>query len=258
MRLARRAAKPVSVFTAFFWLLISGPYQSALAAMIDTEAVLDIDRAQSARIYLETLISRQDIREILVSRGIDPEEARARINSLSDSEVNAIADKVEQLPAGGIFEILLVAALLVFLILLFTDIAGHTDVFSFVKKSSVRDSSRTDTASKTIESKLIQNLLIHFEQDSNELSDKAIAKLNQAYDTMVKNPEAKLAIYGSQDSKKSQSYDKMLSENRVYTVKMYLVGKGLNPQRTKTVLDSPRVKPPVNSVEVKIEVKAEK
>ena len=47
----------------------------------------------------------------------------------------AVSDRLDQLPAGsGALEVILVVALIVFLVLLITDITGHTDVFPFVKK----------------------------------------------------------------------------------------------------------------------------
>ena len=102
--------------------------------MVPTEATIYQIKAQDARDHLNTLISKNDIKESLMSLGIDPDEAKARVNSLSDSEVVEVADKIEQLPAGrGAFGALLGAALIVFLVLLLTDILGYTDVFPFVK-----------------------------------------------------------------------------------------------------------------------------
>ena len=136
MKAVRRMLKPVGFFLAVLMLLISGPFQTALAAMIGTETVLDQSRGQEARAYLNQLLAREDIQAALVARGIDPQEARARIDSLSDAEAVLAADKFDQLPAGsGFFEALLIVAFLVFLILLITDITGYTDVFPFVHSS---------------------------------------------------------------------------------------------------------------------------
>lgn len=134
MKVARQTLKPVSFVLAFFMLMISGPFQSAYAAIIGTETVLDSARGQDARAYLKQLLAREAVQNALVTRGIDPREARARIDSLSDAEAINAADKFDQLPAGsGFFEALLIVAFLVFLILLITDIAGYTDIFPFVK-----------------------------------------------------------------------------------------------------------------------------
>jgi hypothetical protein len=134
MKLIRKLSKPIAIFLSFYMLMLACPYQSVWAAMIGTESVLDVDRDQSPRGYLNTLLAREDIQAALVSRGIDPQEAQTRIDSLSDAEVNDIVNKLDQLPAGGFFGELLLIAFLVFVILLITDIAGYTHIFPFVKK----------------------------------------------------------------------------------------------------------------------------
>ncbi len=134
MKAVRKTVRPVGFLMAMLMLLISGPFQSALAAMVPTETVFDSARVQDARGYLQQLLAREDVRRALVNQGIDPNEARARIDSLSDAEAVNIAGKLDRLPAGGgFFEALLIVALIVFLVLLITDIAGYTDIFPFVK-----------------------------------------------------------------------------------------------------------------------------
>jgi hypothetical protein len=135
MKNVRILLKPVGVFLAIFLFILSGPYQSAIAAMIGTDAVVDADRVQNAREYLNHFLAREDVRNALIARGIDPQEAQIRVDSLTDQEAQFLADKLEQLPAGGNFFVaLLVIAFIVFLVLLATDIAGYTDIFPFVKK----------------------------------------------------------------------------------------------------------------------------
>jgi hypothetical protein len=135
MEIIRKTSKPTAVFLSFYMLMLACPYQSVWAAMIDTESIIDLDRGQRARDYLNNLWAREDIQAALVSQGIDPQEAKVRIDSLSDVEANDIVNKLDQLPAGGgAIETLIVIVFLVFLILLITDIAGYTDVFPFVKK----------------------------------------------------------------------------------------------------------------------------
>jgi hypothetical protein len=68
-----------------------------------------------------------------MGQGIDPIEAKARLDSLSDAEVIRLAEQIENLPAGGdALGILVGAALIVFIVLLITDILGYTNVFPFV------------------------------------------------------------------------------------------------------------------------------
>jgi Family of unknown function (DUF6627) len=135
MKNVRILLKPVGVFLAIFLFILSGPYQSAMAAMIGTEAVVDADRVQDAREYLNHFLAREDVKNALISQGINPQEAKIRVDNLTDQEAQFLADKLEQLPAGGNFFVaLLVIVFIAFLILLATDIAGYTDIFPFVKK----------------------------------------------------------------------------------------------------------------------------
>jgi hypothetical protein len=118
-------------------LLLSLPHKSAFAGMIGTETVLNATRGQEARDYLNRILAREDVWASLVAQGIDPLEAKARVESLSDAEVVSLADQIEELPAGGsALGIIVGALLIVFIVLLITDILGYTDIFPFVKKHS--------------------------------------------------------------------------------------------------------------------------
>lgn len=135
MNTVRTMAKPVSWFLVVFMVIVFSPYQTVLAKMITTEIVLDAARVNASRAYVETVLSRKDVTAALVSQGIDVKEARARINALSDAEIIDLADRMENLPAGGSsLGIVVGAVLVIFVVLLVTDILGYTDVFTFVRK----------------------------------------------------------------------------------------------------------------------------
>jgi hypothetical protein len=136
MTLIRNRLKPVSIFLVALMVLLSLPYQSALAALIGTEDLMESQRAVEARAYITSVLAREDIQKALMARGIDPIEAQARADSLTDQEAIQFADTMEQLPAGGLIGYLVGLAVLVFLVLLITDILGFTDIFPFVKKTA--------------------------------------------------------------------------------------------------------------------------
>jgi hypothetical protein len=88
----------------------------------------------SGRELLASLFDRADVRAALERRGVSPDEAKARVNALSDDEVERLAARFDSLPAGGSgFETFLVIGFLVFVTLLITDILGFTKVFSFTR-----------------------------------------------------------------------------------------------------------------------------
>jgi hypothetical protein len=71
------------------------------------------------------------MRERMQALGVSPQAARDRVDALNDEEVAALADRLDQLPAGGTD--VLTVALIVFLVLLLTDILGYTKIFPFTK-----------------------------------------------------------------------------------------------------------------------------
>ena len=130
----RCSARYVSFFMTLTMIFMTLPLQTVCAAMVGTETVLTTTQTQTARENLIRFLEREDIKAAMTDQGINSLEAKARVDSLSDAEVIQIAKKMDQLPAGGDgLGIVIGAALIVFLVLLFTDIAGYTNVFPFVK-----------------------------------------------------------------------------------------------------------------------------
>ncbi len=131
MKLMRRMTRGVSsvVLVAFALLSVHLPVQ---AAMVGTGEVIAQQQGTVDRGQLLEALAREDVRAQLQALGVNPAEARARIAALSDAELQSLAGKLHELPAGG--DVLGVAVFL-FLVLLVTDILGFTNVFPFVKKT---------------------------------------------------------------------------------------------------------------------------
>ena len=135
MKPIRSRIKPVSWFMAILMIVMLTPCHAVLAAMISTETLLDAERITQARATVDAVLAREDVQAAMVARGIDVQEAMLRTRALSDAEIVSLADNLDNLPAGGgTLETILIITLIVFLVLLFTDIAGATDIFPFVKK----------------------------------------------------------------------------------------------------------------------------
>jgi hypothetical protein len=135
MKLIRQRLKITGVFLVILMLMVAVPYQSVLAAMIETEATLEITaEGQEARNAIKTILAREDAQAVLRAQGIDPLEAMARVDSLTDTEARRIAGEIEDLPAGGGFlvTVLMVVGIIV-VILIITDAMGYTNVFTFVR-----------------------------------------------------------------------------------------------------------------------------
>ena len=76
-------------------------------------------------------LEREDVRAQLAARGVGPAQAQARVAALTDAEAAQLAGAIDALPAGGVD--ILGVALVVFLVLLLTDILGYTKIFPFTK-----------------------------------------------------------------------------------------------------------------------------
>ena len=127
----RRIGKPVMPLVTFALLVLSMHMPAAQAALIGTDTVVRAEQAQQDRARLEQLLNREDVKQQLLAQGVDAADAKARVDALSDSEVQTLAQRIDQLPAGGDA---LGAIVFVLVLLLITDILGFTDVFPFVKK----------------------------------------------------------------------------------------------------------------------------
>lgn len=115
-------------------LLFLGFAQSVQAALIGTGEVAAAAVAAAAahqdRAKLLAELARPDLQARLESLGISRSDAESRIAALTDEEAAVLAERMDSAPAGGD---VLGAILLVFFVLLVTDIMGFTKVFPFTR-----------------------------------------------------------------------------------------------------------------------------
>jgi hypothetical protein len=130
MDILRRLTKPVSHLVVLGMLALSLHLPAANATMVGTETVVNAAQAQQSRERVLSTLNRDDVKTQLMARGVDPAQVQARLDSLTDEEVQTLAAKMDQLPAGGDGLGLLV---FIFVVLLITDILGFTNIFPFVK-----------------------------------------------------------------------------------------------------------------------------
>ena len=135
MKLIRQRSKSTGVLLVILMILLVAPYQSVLAAMIETEATLTASiEGQAARDTIKAMLAREDAQAVLRAQGIDPLEAMARVDSLTDAEAQRIADQIEEFPAGsGFFITFIVVVGIIVIILVITDALGYTNVFTFIR-----------------------------------------------------------------------------------------------------------------------------
>ncbi len=105
----------------------------ANAGLVATEQVAAgfVSNGDSNRYRIEALFARPEIQAELIRRGVDPAEARKRVAALDDEEARTLVNHLDAMPAGA--SDVLTVLLVVFIVLLVTDILGLTKIFSFTR-----------------------------------------------------------------------------------------------------------------------------
>ena len=101
VRLLRKKGQPIFILMIFLTLFISVPFQPALAALIETETVINPDGVKDTRVLINQLMAREDVRTALFSYGINPVEVDARVAAMTDEEFATVANTMKDMPAGG-------------------------------------------------------------------------------------------------------------------------------------------------------------
>jgi hypothetical protein len=103
--------------------------------MISTDQIIEESSTVEDRARVMEFLTREEVRQEFEALGVNPDEAMQRATTLSDREIRQIAGQLEKLPAGqSAVGAVVGAVVLIFLVLLITDLLGLTDVFPFVKK----------------------------------------------------------------------------------------------------------------------------
>ena len=113
--------------------------QVQAAGLITTEEFAQARSKQGAeadRAKVLAAFARPDLQAKLQELGVSPAEAQKRVAALSDDEASYLAGRIDQAPAGGVG--ILDFVLIVFLVLLLTDILGYTHIFPFVKHGETK------------------------------------------------------------------------------------------------------------------------
>lgn len=115
-------------------LVASLPVGVSQAGLVTTDEVIaQTYDTNATRAKVSAFMARADVKQQLAALGVEPAEAEARIAALSDDEIQAVAGKIDQLPAGGsIFVTAAIVAGVLLFVLIITDLAGITNVFTFI------------------------------------------------------------------------------------------------------------------------------
>lgn len=132
MNFFRRFTKlvPILSLLALFSMNIA-PLQ---AAMVDNDQLISQSQMQMSKQEILTQLDRQHVQDKLLAMGVNIDDAKQRIDQMTQQELAQVAQDIENMPAGsgGVVGPIVGALLVVFIVLVVTDMLGATDVFGFV------------------------------------------------------------------------------------------------------------------------------
>ena len=102
--------------------------QTASAAIIQTETAIEITQRQHHIDRINELLARDTVQSVLIKLGVDPDDASARVQSLTGAELQTLEHQLAELPAGGVGVVELVGIIAIVLVIL--ELLDVTNFFS--------------------------------------------------------------------------------------------------------------------------------
>jgi hypothetical protein len=102
--------------------------QTASAAIISTESAIKMDQRQGRIDNINEVLARESVQNALIRYGVNPADASARINALTDTELQTLEQQFGKLPAGGVGVVEVIGIVAIVLIVL--ELLGVTNFFS--------------------------------------------------------------------------------------------------------------------------------
>jgi uncharacterized protein (DUF2141 family) len=101
--------------------------QVAQAGLVGTLQAVEASgtRAQDLAV-VNSALAREQVRGQMAAMGVDPAVVDARVARLTDSELRSLAERMDQLPAGG--DALAIIGI-VFVVLIILELVGVIDIF---------------------------------------------------------------------------------------------------------------------------------
>ena len=118
--------KIITLATALFLTLSLG---TASAGVYSSNYVLNQAHYQFNKQQVLSMVDSSEVQAQLVALGVSTSDAKSRINNMTQNELNALNEQMNNMPAGGIVGAIVTVLAVVALL----DLLGVTDVYPFIR-----------------------------------------------------------------------------------------------------------------------------
>ena len=95
------------------------------AGMISTGTLVASSQDSAATARVTAFLEREAVQRQMLDLGVDPAEVQDRLDALTPEELSDLEGQLQNLPAGGVFEVIGI----VFVVLLILELTGVIDIF---------------------------------------------------------------------------------------------------------------------------------
>jgi hypothetical protein len=133
MRGFRQPKTVIAAAMAAVMALTALPFNVAQAGLIGTDRIINGLAAEDGRAAIKMFLQREDVRRQLQLLGVEADEAISRVDAMADDQVRDVVGRIGTAPAGGDLGAVVGAIVIIFVVLLITDILGFTKIFPFTR-----------------------------------------------------------------------------------------------------------------------------
>lgn len=111
-------------------ILILGLTPAVEARLIGTQEAIQITQREEQLDRISRILFRSEVQEQMLAHGVEPKDVKDRLAVLTDEELRQLANRLQDMPAGG--DSVLAVIGVIFVVLIILELVGVTNIFTKV------------------------------------------------------------------------------------------------------------------------------
>ena len=109
-------------------IMILGLTPAVEARLIGTQEALQMTQREEQLARINRIFFRSEVQEQMLAYGVEPKDVKDRLAVLTDEELRELANRLQDMPAGG--DSVLAVVGLIFVVLIILELVGVTNIFT--------------------------------------------------------------------------------------------------------------------------------